>query len=124
MLRIATNKKQWLLVAQTKEKLKSLLRYELDGLLVRSRQNQNGEEETASIFHQNKVIKKDLTKLKVPLIGPVREGEERQLEITNYPQRIEEHLTRFFNALLKGRLDKDMEDTGRKLQPDFTHLDE
>ena len=111
-------------MAQTKEKLKSIMRFELDGLLLRSRQNQNCEEEAASIFNQNKVIKKDLNKLKVPQVGPVREGEERKLEVTEDLSRIEEHLTGFFDALLNGRLDKDMKDTGEKFQPDLTSLEE
>ena len=38
---------------------KKILHLELDGLRMKSRQRQNMEEEAASIFHQNKVMKRD-----------------------------------------------------------------
>ena len=124
LLRTATVKKHWVLVAQTKEKLKKILRFELDGLIVRSRQDQNYEEETASIYHQNKIKKRSITKLKVARVGPVQEGMELGLEVTEDPSRIEESLTNFFDALLNGRLDKNMQDTGRQFEPDYTHLED
>ena len=124
VLRSATVKEKWLLVSQTKEKLKKILQFELDGLVVRSRQNQNAEEETASIYHQNKIKKGDIKKMKVPQVGPAREGEQMGLEVTDDPQRIEESLTNFFEALLNGRLDKELKDTGQQFQPDYTHLED
>ena len=91
--------------------------------MVRSRQNQNAEEEVASIFHQNKIMKKSISKLKVAQIGPAKEGEERKLEVTDDPLRIEENLVAFFDSLLNGRMDKNMQDTGKKFEPDMTYLD-
>ena len=122
VLRLATVKKDWKLVSQTKEKLKSILRFELDGLKVRSRQGQNAEEEVASMYHQKKVKKSDILKLKVKSAGP--EGEQGNMEVTEDPVRMEESLTNFFDALLNGRLNKNLEDTGVQFQPDYTHLDD
>ena len=122
VLRLATVKKDWKLVSQTKEKLKSILRFELDGLKVRSRQGQNAEEEVASMYHQKKVKKSDILKLKVKSAGP--EGEQGNMEVTEDPVRMEESPTNFFDALLNGRLNKNLEDTGVQFQPDYTHLDD
>ena len=70
------------------------------------------------------MIKKDLTKLKVPQIGPLKEGEDRKHVVTEDPVRIDESLSSFFNVFLNGRIGKNMKDTGESFKPDFTHLDE
>ena len=44
--------------------------------------------------------------------------------MTEDPSRIEESLTNFFDALLNGRLDKDMKDTGSQFKPDYTNLED
>ena len=44
--------------------------------------------------------------------------------MTDNPESIEENLTGFFDALLNGRLDKNLKDTGEVFQPDYTHLDD
>ena len=117
LLRQATASQNWILVTQTKEKLKTIIRFELDGLLVRSRQGQNSEEELASIYHQNKVKKTNVIKLKVP------GGGGTQVE-TEDPQVIEDALTNFFDSLLNGRMDKDLNDTGQQFQPDYSDLED
>ena len=104
LLRSATVQRKWTLVAQTKVKLKAIIRFKVDGLVVRSRQHQNAEEEVASIYHQKKVKKGDIQKLRVPQVGPVMEGEQEQLEVTEDLFRIEENLTNFFDGLLNRRL--------------------
>ena len=54
LLRLATRKEQWKLVSETKEKLEAIVKHEAFGLIVHSRDNQNTEEEAASIYHYNK----------------------------------------------------------------------
>ena len=64
ILKAATKRENWGLVAGTKEKLRAMLVKEVHGLVVRSRYQQNLEEEKAALFHQNKEVK--LTELKRP----------------------------------------------------------
>ena len=44
--------------------------------------------------------------------------------ITEDPQRIEYESVNFFEALLNGRQDENLEDTGQTFQPDYTYLEE
>ena len=57
ILKGATRRENWGLVAGTKEKLRAMLVKEVHGLVVRSRYQQNLEEEKAALFHQNKEVK-------------------------------------------------------------------
>ena len=44
--------------------------------------------------------------------------------ISEDPKRIEDETVHFFEALLNGRQDENLEDTGQVFQPDYTHLEE
>ena len=68
---IATRKNDWALVTQTKEKLQTIITYEAYGLIIRSRDKQNTEEEAASLYHLGKASKSCMKKMKVPEDGQV-----------------------------------------------------
>ena len=57
LLRVATVKEEWQLVAQTKEKLNGIVKHNAFGLIIRSRDNQNAEEEEVSLYHYKKTKK-------------------------------------------------------------------
>ena len=117
VLKAGTKKEDWSLVARTKEKLRAALVQEVHGLVVRSRYQQNLEEEQATLFHQNKEVrmsqKRKLSKLKLANAG-----------VTEDEDLIAEECWTFFDALLNGRHDRDLQDTGRPFQPSHEHLPE
>ena len=123
LLRVATSKENWQLVAQTKEKLNLIVKQEAFGLVVRSRDNQSSEEETASIHHLNKSSKRNLEKLKVHQDGVVGYRKGFAMETTDNLKRIEDETVHFYDALLNGRQDDQLRDTGQVFQPDYSHLD-
>ena len=92
--------------------------------MIRSREKQNDEEEAASLYHMAKTSSTGLVKLKVA------QGEEIGFESkgntvnTEDPSRIEKETVHFMNALLNGRLDTNLEDTGTTFQPDNSYLEE
>ena len=123
LLRFATTSENWELVAQTKEKLSTVVKEEAFGLIVRSRNNQNAEEEAASLYHLKKVQKSNLNQLKVVQGGQgYRKGAD--MEVTRDYQRIEQETVGFYDALLNGRQDQNLQDTGQQFQPDNEHLEE
>ena len=65
LLCVATRRKDWLLVSETKEKLQTIIAHEAFRLIIRSRVKQNAKEEAASIYHLGKTSKSGLTKLNV-----------------------------------------------------------
>ena len=62
-------REEWDLGSILKEKLLKILKYEAHGVVIRSRYQQNSEEERASLFHQGKEVKmsmkRKLNKLKL-----------------------------------------------------------
>ena len=90
---------------------------------MRSQQGKNAEEEVASTYHQNKVKKTNLTKIKFPRLGDAS-AENVETVTSEDPKEIEDHLTKFYDALFNGRLDKNLKDTGRQFQLDYSDLDE
>ena len=67
-LKILLEKKDWEEIGRVKEKLRLMLQEDATGFIVRSRYNQNLEEEQASLFHASKEVsnrKNNITKLKV-----------------------------------------------------------
>ena len=104
-------------MAGTKEKLRAMLLKEVHGLVVRSRYQQNLEEEKATLFHQNKEVKMSrktkLSKLK-----------RSDSTVTQDEELIAEDCWNFFDALLNGRHDKDLQDTGQTFQPSLEHVPE
>ena len=124
LLRVATKKENWEVVSQTKEKLESAVKQEAFGLIVRSRDNQNAEEELASLYHFNKARKGNLEKLRVQQggIGGYRYG--APTEVTTDQERIKNETESFYDALLNGRQDQHLQDTGQVFEPDYQHLEE
>ena len=109
------------LVAMLKEKLRQLLQYEQNGIIIRSRYQQEAEEERAGLFHAGKEIrngvKTGIEKLKVKVEG----GHD----IIEDEAEIEERLFKFYDALFNARLDSNMEDTGSQTIPQMhLHQDE
>lgn len=78
------------------------------------------------MYHQNKVIKTNITQIRLPCYGPNNAHNVRNVEtvISENPKKIEEHLTNFFDALFNGRLEKNLKDTGEQFQPDYSDLEE
>ena len=124
LLRGATERNDWNLITQTKEKIQNILAYEAYSLVIRSREKQNDEEEAASLYHMGKTSSHGLDKLKVA------EGEEIGFKsngntvTTEDPLRIEKEAVHFMNALLNGRLDTNLEDTGTTFEPDNSKLED
>ena len=113
--------KDWGLVAMLKEQLRQLLQYEQNGIIIRSRYQQEAEEERAGLFHAGKEMrngmKTGLEKLKVK-----REG---GYDIIEKNTEIEDKLFKFYDALFNARLDCNLEDTGSQTIPQMhLHQDE
>ena len=123
LLRHATLKGDWTLVAQTKVKLNNIIKNEAYGLVVRSRDKQNMEEEAASLFHHAKVHKGNIDKLKVNEDGTLGYKRNAATVTSNDPERIENELVNFTDSLLNGRQDEHLQDTGTVFQPDYSNLD-
>ena len=123
LIGVATRKGNWLLVTATKEKLQTIINYEANELIIRSREKQNAEEEAASLYHLSKMPKSGLTPMKVAEIGEVGYRPGVVMEVTRNPQRIEQETVHFMDALLNGRQDENLQDKGVSLQPDYSDLD-
>jgi hypothetical protein len=120
-LKIFLRHENWSEVARVKEELKKLLKYEMTGVKIRSRQGEYAEEETGSLYHYNKERKgtgsNNLKKMRFT-------NSEGQEEITEDESKIEELAVNFYDALLTGRHNKDLVDTGVPFQPSDRHLEE
>jgi hypothetical protein len=124
LLRHSTERGAWTLVAQTKEKLNKIIKEEVHGLVVRSRNKQNAEEESASIFHLRQVYKQGVNKLCVSNDGVVGYQKNKITITTSDPSRIEAECVAFTDSLLNGRQDENLQDTGSTFQPDYSDLEE
>ena len=124
ILRGATERKDWNLVSKTKEKIQNILAYEAHSLIIRSREKQNDEEEAASLYHMAKTSRTGLERLKVTEGEEIGFRSKSNTVTTEDPSRIEKETVHFLNALLNGRLNKNLEDTGTTFQPDDSKLDE
>ena len=116
LLRVATTRGDWRLVAETRGKLQGIVAYEAHGLVVRSRDKQNAEEEAASLYHMAKTSKCGLEKLKVTEGTEVGYRHNANMVSTEDPIRID--------SLLNGRQNEFLEDTGQTFSPDDTYLEE
>ena len=119
----ATRRNDWPLVTATKKKLQVIINYESNGVIIRSRQKQNAEEEAASLYHLCKINKSDLTSMKVAVGGVVGYSPGLDMEVTKDPERIKKETVHFMDALLNGRQDQNLQDTGVSFQPDYSDLD-
>lgn len=124
LLSLSTKKQDWRLVAETKEKLEIIVKKEAFGLIIRSRDSQNAEEEAASLFHYNKARKGNLDKLRVQQGGVPGYRRGAATEVTEDQQKIKEEAVNFYDALLNGRHDHQLQDTGHPFQPDNKDLED
>ena len=124
LLRVATTKNKWLLVTETKEKLKAIINSEALGLIIRSRDKENSEEEAASLYHLAKTSKTGLKKMKVAEDSVVGFRPGVNMVVTEDLKKIEENTVAFMDALLNGRQDRNLVDTGVTFQPDYTDLED
>ena len=124
LLRGATKRSDWNLVTQTKEKLQRILLYEAHSLVVRSKEKQNAEEEAASLYHMSKVSGTGLEKLKVVEGENIGFKSKAKMVVTEDTSRIEKETVNFMEALLNGRQNENLEDTGTTFQADDSQLDE
>ena len=124
-LKSATSQGQWSRANSLKEKLLRILKFEAQGVVVRSRYQQNSEEEKASIFHQSKEVKmsvkRNLDKLK---LRTVEEDGSETTTVTEDKEEIVEECLKFYDALFNGRHDARLVDTGQPFEHSDEHLDE
>ena len=120
-LKIFLRDENWKEVARVKEELRKMLLYDMTGVKIRSRQNEYAEEETGSIYHYNKELKRSSSNNLKKLRFINEEGVE---EITEDEKKIEELAVSFYDALFNGRHDKNLKDTGVAFQPSDRHLEE
>ena len=114
-LKIAYQNSNWEEVVRIKEELNVMLKADAYGFIVRSRHNQNVEEEAASLYHAANEVRSNrnnIPKLKI---------EDR---VVTDPKIIEGHVVHFFNALFNGHHDQDLVDTGVSFVPDNSFLAE
>ena len=117
-LKIHLSQEDWTEVARTKEKIRKMLIYDMTGSKIRSRQNEHAEEEQGSMYHASKERKNNnLKKMRYT----DTDGKEK---VTDNVVKIEEMCVTFYDALLNGRHDKDLIDTGIPFQPCDRHLEE
>ena len=99
-LKEALNKGPYSEVLRLKSEINKILIFEANGIKIRSRFQENAEQERGSLFHMNREIKKakenNVEKL---MIGP----EGRQVIETD-PNKCKEEAEQFFGALFSGRV--------------------
>ena len=98
-----------------KGKLHSMLQADAQGVVVRSRFQQNSDNERASLFHAARELKNTKNSLASLKIGNRTVKDE---------QTIEAKVVKFFGALLNGHHNADLEDTGVPFVPNNEHLGE
>ena len=104
-LRDAYIKEAWSRIATLREEIRQMLRYEEEGIVLRSRCQGEAEEERASLYHMGRVIAKSGRVSEGKL--KVREGEDET--VIEDEKMIEEELYRFHDALFNARLDENLE---------------
>ena len=112
-LKIVLADNNWEEIVRVKEKLHSMVIQDSLGIVIRSRNQQNAEEERGSIYHavrEAKNGKNNIHTIKVD--GTVVRDSEQ----------IEKVVTSFFTALLNGHHNNKLENTGTPFIPDYTHL--
>ena len=92
--------------------------------MIRSKDKQKKEEETASVYHLRKVNKQSVNSPRVAQDGRISYKHNMTTVTINDAVRIEQETVQITEALLNGRQDKHMQDTGEVFKPDYTHLEE
>ena len=104
-LKKAYTEEAWSKVAILREEIRQILRYEEQGILLRSRCQSEAEEEKASLYHIGRLVSKSGRVSEGKL--KIREGND-EIE-TDDEKRIEEELFRFHDALFNAKLDENLE---------------
>ena len=112
-LKLVLSEKDWDEVARVKGKLQSMLREDAQGVVIRSRFQQNSGEEKASLFHAARELRNSKNNLSSLKIGNVTVKDEGIIEA---------EVIGFFGALLNGHHNSDLEDTGIPFVPNNEHL--
>ena len=113
-LKLVLAEKNWEEVSRVKGELHTIAFKNSMGLKIRSKCQQNSEEEKASIYHaarEARSNKNNITALKI-------EG-----SVVKDAVKIENTVTSFFHALFNGYHNSTLEDTGTSFQPDYSNLD-
>ena len=107
----------WARVAILREEVRQMLRYEEEGIVLRSRTQGEAEEERASLYHMGRLIAKSGRVSEGKL--KVKEGEVE--EIIDDQRRIEEELFKFHDALFNARLNENLEvqELPNRAEPDL-----
>ena len=106
-------RKDWEEVARHKEELSTMINMDAMGLVIRSRFQQNAEEERASVYHSAKELRGKKGFVSALNINGVPENDETL---------IEDHILKYFNALFNGHHDSALVDTGRPFEPENRFL--
>ena len=112
-LKVVTEEKNWSEVSRVKEELHRICLKDLMGIVVRSRYQQNSEEEKGSLYHvarESKNRKNNIHALKV------------NNAVVENQKDIEETVTSFFHALFNGYHDAKLENKGAAFTPDYSNL--
>ena len=112
-LKLVLSEKDWDEVARVKGKLQSMLREDAQGVVIRSRFQQNSGEEKASLFHAARELRNSKNNLSSLKIGNATVKDEGI---------IEDEVIGFFGALLNGHHNTDLEDTGIPFVPNNEYL--
>ena len=114
-LRIVLFEQNWEEVVRVKSEIHNIVIHESMGIVIRSRYQQNAEEEKGSIYHAGREArnrKNNIGALKVDGI------------VVKDSADIENIVTSFFTALFNGHHNRQLEDTGSSFIPDYTKLNE
>ena len=113
-LKIVTEDKNWSEVLRVKEELHKICLKDLMGIVVRSRFQQNVEEEKGSLYHAAREMKNSQNNIHALKVNNV---------IVENKKKIEEIVTSFFHALFNGYHNTNLENTGKSFTPDYSNLD-
>ena len=111
----ALKSRNWEEVARSREELNGILNMDARGFLVRSRFQQNAEDERSSVYHSARELKNNKQSVNALKINGVVEHNE---------SIIEKEVIRYFNALFNGCHNSAMVDTGCSFVPKNEHLAE
>ena len=112
-LKIETEEKRWSEVQRIKSRIRQMVEEDNVGFIVRSRTQENVNEEKATLYHAAREVKKtSMDKLKINGV------------ISSSQDHIEAEVINFFSALLNGHHDVNLRDSGSPFSPDNTCLPE
>ena len=112
-LKVVTADKNWTEVARVKDELNKIFLSDSMGIIVRSRYQQNAEEERGSIFHSAREAKNAKNNWKALKING---------KVVQNKEIIESHVKGFFTALFNGHHNSQLQNTGVPFAPNYSKL--